>query len=246
MKSLLMILIAFLIPIQAIRAQSYQHKADSLQTRLGHTSSDTARIVLMGDLAVIYARMSDKKQAYPLAYKALHIAQKQAYPYYTAVAHYRLANVHLLSFAVDSAITHYNITRQLLETNREKASIQLYAHATANLAQAYLDKGYAERGTELLLTALPLLEKIGDTIPYAIGLHNLAAAFLTLKDYNKAHTYLLKDIALTEHTEDDPGSKAQSYLSGTLLMYHMDSTARAKYFLDKAEQQLIILGKDRL
>lgn len=184
--------------------------------------------------------------AHELASKALALAQRQHYPYYEAQARYSLGNVYLLSFSRDSAILQYNAVRQLLKNERKPASRSLYLRATINLAQAWFNNSFYEKGTSLLTEILPELENGADREAYAASLHNLSAAFITMRQYNKAYPYLLKDIRLAEQSNADAGSKAHSYLNAALLMYYMDSVSSLRNYLSKAEQQLKFLGSDRL
>lgn len=184
--------------------------------------------------------------AYEFANKALVLALRQGYPYYEAQARYSLGNVYMLSFSVDSAIMQYNLVRQQLKYEQEPASRALYLRATINLAQAWFNNSFYEKGAALLIEILPELEKEKDKEAYAASLHNLSAAFITLQEYTKAYPYLVKDIELVEQANAGAGSKAQSYLNAALLMYYMDSIANLHNYLGKAEQQLKLLGNDRL
>lgn len=184
--------------------------------------------------------------AHEFANKALVLALRQGYPYYEAQARYSLGNVYILSFSIDSAIIQYNLVRQRLEHERSPASRALYLRATINLAQACFNNSFHEKGAALLTEILPELEKEKDKEAYAASLHNLSAAFITLQDYTKAYPYLVKDIELVEQTNAGADSKAQSYLNAALLMYYMDSIANMRSYLGKAEQQLKLMGNDRL
>lgn len=245
MKSLLLICIASLLCTCNALAQPYQQKADSLKKLLETAKSDTARNDLMGSIAIAYARMGKFQVAHEFANKALTLAHKQSYPYYEAQARYSLGNIYMLSFVMDSAIIQYDAVRSLLRDG-QAASRALYLRTTINLAQAWFNKSFHEKGAALLTEILPELEKGNDKEAYAASLHNLSAAFITLKQYPKAHPYLLKDIKLAEQANAGKDSKAQSYLNAALLMYYMDSVSSLQSYLDKAERQLKLLGKDRL
>lgn len=246
MKGLLLICMAGLLCICNVLAQPYQHRADSLKKLLEAAMSDTARSDLMGSIAIAYARMGKFDTAHEFAGKALAFARKQSYPYYEAQARYSLGNIYMLSFSMDNAIIQYDLARNLLGHDGNAASRALYLRTTINLAQAWFNKSYHEKGASLLIEILPELEKGADKEAYAASLHNLSAAFITLRQYPQAYPYQLKDIELAEQTDAGAGSKAESYLNAALLMYYMDSLSSLSNYLRKADQQLRILGKDRL
>ncbi len=230
----------------SLKAQVFQRRIDSLQLLLNKSSDDAGRIDLLGEMSVAYANLGNHAQAYIMAKKALTLSDKMPDNYYKALAHHRLGYAYLVQAKNDSAIIAYARTRQLLIGNRSSVQAKkLYIKSTNNLAMAYDNEGHSEKAMELVISVLQDIEALKDSAMYAVVLHNVSAGLTTMMEYKRAYPYMQKDIWFRERT-GSPEGVATAYLSGSLLMYYMDSLDKTKYYLDLASQKLSLVGKTEL
>lgn len=238
--------------LQPALAQSKQATIDSLQDLLRKETSDTGRIVLLGQLTVAYARASQKDMAYRTGVQASLISRSVVNPYYQALTLYRSGTTRLIFSDFDSAITYLSRARSLTDGDTSFRARQVNAFAGINLALAYDNSGHPDKSMDILTNSvLPLIEELKDTSAYVNVLHNLGATLVSAGEYIKAYPYIQKDVAIAEKAGSNGGyggfkGLATSYLNAAVLMYHMDSTQRCRYYLQKARSELDRLGKDFL
>lgn len=246
MKRFLLICIVYGSSALTGVAQSYQRRTDSLQGLLAKAVSDTARIRLLGELSGNAMNMGNTPEAFKFGARALLLGKRVPYPYYKALAHYRMGYVYLMQAMNDSAIAQYESARQLLAPDSlSPVAGGLYLKCNNNIAFAYANDGYSEKAMELIIGSLPLIQALKDTFMYAATLHNVSAGLTNMHEYMKAYPYSQEDLRYMQ-LKGRPEEIAESFLSGALLMLYMDSLDRGQRYLDTAVLHLKTLGPNAL
>lgn len=220
-------------------SQKHTTRIDSLSNVLKHAKTDTAKIGVRGLLAQEFIKVGDSVNAFSYGYRNLRIANKQSDKVYKALANSDVGYLHLKLLHTDSVKFYYNHVLILLSNHTTYKAKRLKIIATNNLAYAYSVEGNMQKALQLVISNLPLIKAVGDSVAYRSTIHNISATFTSSGEYKKAYPYILEDIALVEKGHSEYDNKAETYLSAAFLLLKMDSLQKASYYLDKSKENLV-------
>ncbi|WP_169540055.1 tetratricopeptide repeat-containing sensor histidine kinase [Niabella aurantiaca] len=209
----------------------YGPVADSLLRLSGMQKTDTAKaaiLYLLGD----ELSTTDTLHGVHFIQQGLQLAGKHAY--YRGVGHFYLGRLYM---DYDASRSEANFDRALLFLSNytTPASYRYQSRAWANkgvLAQYKSDnKTFAD---VLLLHAIPLAAKAGDSLAVAQGYTNLSLPFLNFGNYEKAILYAGKSVAIFQRNQPKDLRQADNFINLAKICSQKGDNTGAKTHLDSA------------
>lgn len=239
---MLRILSIFLLSSLCVAVHGQNQKIDSLESLSRMTKTDTSLIDLYGQLSEEYIKVGDSTQAFRTAYHALDLAEKVNDHYFRAIAYNSLGFSYLKLLNLDSVKYYYFKTLDVLKQDTSSAGMKMKVIANNNIAFAYSLDGNMKKALQLIIANLPIIHELGDEQKYKTTVHNIAAAFVSSGENDKAYPYMKEDVALADQGDFSDESKAETYMSAAFLFYKTDSLDQTGSMLKKSLQYLEKLG----
>ncbi len=199
MRTLIVIVGACLhvLTASAIRQTPDAH-ADSLERQLQTTTDYDRQIQLLGELSDYYS-YTDSARAMDYALRIKTLASGCDDQRGLGIAYYRIGGVHFELRQPDSAKQAYETSERLLHTDTSYLGQLTLAKVWHNHGALYQWKGDADTYLDMILNrAIPIQERIGDSIGVGRNFYNIGIIFQNAKEYNRAIYYYQKSIQALE------------------------------------------------
>lgn len=214
-------------------AQTPPLNADSLRRLIAAERVDTVKARQLIRLAEAL-RMKDSAGAIQAAGQALAIFTKQGPNTGIAQARFTIGRVYHSRDNYEAAGIQYQQGIDAIGKDTSLPAMHIKAKLTGNLAAVYGVKGQAEKELEMILSIIPLLERVKDTLALAVASFNVGVKFYNGEQYKKAYSYLQKSIAL--HEKRPSAQLTEAYLIITYCAMNLDSLDAMRRYLDKADK----------
>lgn len=191
-------------------------KIEDLRGQLQSSSSDTARVYFMDELAWEYLYIdADSADAY--AWEAFRLADRISNKKFKARSHHTLATVFLQKNQNDSALKHF---RYAIDQYEKLGLEERMAASFNGLGNVYLYQGVFEKALESYLESMRLLEK-NKAPRYRLGLviSNIGIVYFNLENYTKAVDYYLQALKISEEEQDSSGIATAHTNLGNIYKY---------------------------
>lgn len=223
----------FLLLCNICMAQSTPLNADSLRRLVAAERVDTVKARHMTRL-VEALRTTDSAKAIQVAEQALAIYTKHGPNTGIAQARFTAGRVYQFYNNYEAAGIQYQEGLDALGKDSSLPAVHIRARLTGNLASVYGMKGQAEKELEMILSIIPMLERVKDTLALAVANFNVGVKFYNGEQYRKAYSYLQKSIVL--HEKRPSAQLTDAYIVMTWCAMNLDSLAAMQKYLDKAEK----------
>lgn len=225
--------------------QASRRQLDSTLELAARKAPDTTRARLMHEVAELYLKSNQPDSALFHALQSEQLMQEQHYHYGRAKSLFVLGKIYARTNKLDKSEAAYNEVRRLMQPDTSAPAMRLYAIATGNLSAVIGRKGNPDRELEMLLSVIPIFEKLNDTLSLSVSMFNIASKFINAGQPQKAHPYLLKNIAMVR-IKGQPENKANAYITAATLLLQMDSVPQAGQYLAQARTALDAAGASSL
>ena len=173
----------------------------AMKTKLKEAKQDTAKLSAITELAWQYTfKNLDSSEWY--ANEELRIARQIRSEKWESMANNDLGIIRLRQGNNKEAISYFE--QSLVYRLKSGDSAQI-ASTYSKMANAYLSLSMFEQSLNYLYPALRIYQRNQDDTYSAIMMGGLALAFINLKDYQKARTYINEACALQLKTGDEYG-----------------------------------------
>lgn len=212
-------------------AQSMPLNADSLRRLIAAERVDTVRARHMIRLAETL-RAADSAGAMRAAEQALAIYTKHGPHTSIAQARFTIGKIYHGRDNYEAAGPQYQKGLEAIGQDSSLPAVYMRARLTGNLAAVYGAKGQPEKELEMVLSVIPMLERIKDTLALAVANFNIGVKFYNGEQYKKAFGYLQKSIAL--HEKRPSAQLTEAYMVTSWCAMNLDSLDAMRRYLDKA------------
>ena len=162
---------------------------DSLERLLHGTEKYEEQIALLGELSDYYS-YSDSTKAMDYALRIQDIAQERNDNRGLGIAYYRIGGVYFELRHPDSAMKAYETAENLLRTDTSYLGQLTLAKVWHNHGALYQWKGDADTYLDMILNkAIPIQERMGDSVGMGRNFYNIGMIFQNAKEYNRAIHY---------------------------------------------------------
>ncbi|GAB4256774.1 MAG: hypothetical protein Kow0027_23960 [Saprospiraceae bacterium] len=165
-----------------------QHPVDSLKALLPQAKEDTAKVVVLADIA-FYLFNSDPEQSLEYSTQALQLARQLNYPKGEVNAWYKQAIAYYAMGAYDKGI---EAAEQALRISEETDYDRGKNFAYNILGVIYRTTSNAEKAVEYAFKSAELSKSEGDTLSEATAYSNIGTIYLDFRDTINARKYFLK------------------------------------------------------
>ncbi len=172
----------------------HAQRADSLLKRLNQVKSDSAKVMLMGDLS-LELRSSSADSAMRMADRAIALARKINFPKGLALSLRNKGIIYDDQGHFQEALRCYF---ESLKISAEKNDEKAMAATAGNIAIVYDEQADYPHALDYYFKATKLAMKLGDKDREAIQLGNIGNIYNELGDYDKALDFTLKAVKLDE------------------------------------------------
>lgn len=212
-------------------AQSVAVNADSLRRLIASERVDTIRARQLIRLADAL-RVQDSAGAIQAAEQALAIFTKARFHAGIAQAYFAAGRIYHYRGNLNAAEAEYKKGLAAIVQDTSLPAITVKAKLTGNLSNVYGKRGEAERELEMLLSAIPMLERAKDTLALAVAIFNVGVKFYNGEQYPKAYTYLQKAVSL--HERRPSAQLTEAYLVTSWCAMNLNNLEDMGRYLDKA------------
>lgn len=222
-----------LFAYSVVAAQAPPVNADSLRQLIAVEKTDTVKANLLLRLVDVL-RLTDSAGAMQANQQALALHTKQRYKPGIALALFSQGRIYQAYDHLDSAEALYKRGLAVIPQDTSIPATYARARLTGNLANIYGQRGMAEKELEMVLSAIPMLERVKDTLALAVATFNVGVKFYNGQQFAKAYNYLQKAVAL--HERRPSAQLTEAYLITTWCAMNLDSIDAMARYLNKAEQ----------
>lgn len=200
MKKHLFLFFWFLFPVSGF-GQSSDSMIVAMKTKLRESKQDTAKLSAITELAWQYTfKNLDSSEWY--ANEELRLAKQIRSEKWESMAYNDLGIIRIRQGNNKEAISFFE---QSLEYRLKSGDSAMIASTYSKMANSYLSLSMFEQSLNYLYPALRIYQRSNNDTYSAIMMGGLALAFINLKDYQKARTYINDACALQLKTGDEYG-----------------------------------------
>lgn len=229
------ILYCFLCLHLAPLAQTKDTYADSLTGLLNGTQNYNERIRLLGELSSYYAG-KDSALAVQYGFRMLSLAQNRKDNRGAGIAHYYIGGAYFDMNLADSAINNYNQAKKYLQEDTSFYGMQTLARVWNNHGALLQRRGDEDAFVEMILNqAIPINEKIKDSIGLGRNYHSLGLSFQNVGNNARALFYQEKAATVFRNQKFVP-EITDTYIKYAELL-SSDITLRNKTLAENALQK---------
>ncbi len=224
-----------LLLFHAGMAQPASRKADNLRQLISVTKNDTARgslLVMLSDVL----RSTDSIGAFNAATEALRLQTAQRFNVGIAKARFNFGRLYYTYSRLDSSEAHYKAGLAAVAGDSGLSAVAIRAKLTGNLGAVYGRRGMADKELEMILSAIPMLEQVKDTLSLAVANFNVGAKFYNGEQFVKAYGYLLKGI--TFHRRRPSPQLTDALIIAAWCASDLDSLDAMRRHLEEARHHL--------
>ncbi len=197
MRTFLNTLLAIML-LCAVRTAAQSDDLDSLRRRLGNEKNDSARVVLLSELAYNLSMVSPDS-AQPYIDEELELAKKLNSPRLIANA---LNDQALLCYHRGDIKRSLSFNLKALEIRRTLGDPALLISSLNKIASCHSELGDQGKALQYNLEVLKLSEQIDNQQYIGLTLANIADVMLNTKRYEEASKYLHRSINIAIANED--------------------------------------------
>lgn len=143
-------------------------------------------------IAILYMAIKEKQKAIVYYKKALQVLDKLPYKKLRAQINTNLVNVYVENDDHKLALKHAQIALKLFSELKDTASVALVHN---NIGNIYNSSANYDSAVQHLTIAKKLAEQVGENSVVARAVNNLAHSYILKKQYKKANTLLLENLA---------------------------------------------------
>lgn len=180
---------------------------DSMLAKLPLTTDYQERMNLLGELSDAYS-YSDSSRSIGYAKEMKKLAVEKKDKRGEGIAYYRLGGAYLEARDIKAAEESYMQAEALLELDTTRMGMNVLARTWANHALIYRQTGELQTMLEYLLKkAIPINEKLNDSVNLGKNHHNIGVIFQDMKEHTKAIEYYKKSTQILSNFEQVPELK---------------------------------------
>lgn len=177
----------------------FAQKADSLQTLLKQTKSDTSKIILLSQLADELTQ-SNPQKSIAVAKEGLALANRIDFARGAFENYFSLASSYQGQAQFDSAIVYFHIAQSIADLRRDKSG---QAKIYSALGHSFMRKSQMDSARYYLDKALTLAIEIKNYRVEAGIYNNYGNVCLEESNYQQALDYFIRAVKLYEHPLED-------------------------------------------
>ncbi len=184
------------IPFLSSNAQEFQRESvlDSLEQLLLVTSLPEDHIKVLGELSDYWIYI-DSAKAMQYALQIKDLSERIDFQKGLGIAYYYIGGIYMEYYHLDKAEHEFIQAEQFLAKDTSYYAQQILAKTWHNHGALYQRRGDEDTFLNMLLYhAIPIQEKINDTLGIARNYHSIGLIFMNMKDYPRAIDYYEKAI----------------------------------------------------
>jgi signal transduction histidine kinase/uncharacterized protein HemY/ActR/RegA family two-component response regulator len=196
-------------------AAAFPAEADSLETLLEKTTTDSSKVKILNQLSWLYKDASPEKALY-YGKEAIAIGERNDLFNVLAQSYHNVATIYFVQKNYEKALEYYNLSLKKYEAVKNDAKI---IETLRYIAGVYKNMGQDDKAVEVLQQSLELNKKRNDAEETATDLIALGNIYKAQSNYNNAIYYYEEALKLYRKANDE--KRAASVLNNIGMIYRV-------------------------